>query len=111
MISGLPDTGDRRNMLRRLDDVLEALEQLNLQERPTLPEPLRRSLERHGIICEEEPEIRLLIEQVWHKQEPFLLGSSVDRRRNQSRRVGSRRPPGHQVVEGILRQLADHSSA
>ncbi|HVA21919.1 MAG TPA: hypothetical protein VNN74_07475 [Candidatus Micrarchaeia archaeon] len=98
---------ERRQFLRRLDDILEALEQLNLQERPQLPEAVRRSVLAQGIVCEDEPDIRALIERVWRKQEPYLLHLGTERRGVASRRGGTRRPPRHQVVEGILRQLAE----
>ncbi len=98
---------ERRQFLRRLDDILEALEQLNLQERPQLPETVRRSLLAQGIVCEDEPDVRALIERVWRKQEPFLLRLGTERRSASTRRGGGRRPPRHQVVEGILRQLAE----
>ncbi len=101
------DGPERRQFLRRLDDILEALEQLNLQERPQLPEAVRRSLLAQGIVFDDAPDVRALIERVWRKQEPYLLRLGPERRSATSRRGGVRRPPRHQVVEGILRQLAD----
>ncbi|HUY96737.1 MAG TPA: hypothetical protein VMW47_03795 [Verrucomicrobiae bacterium] len=101
------DGPERRQFLRRLDDILEALEQLNLQERPRIPEPVRRSLIAQGIVCDDEPDLRALIERVWRKQEPYLIRLGPDRRVAGGRRGPARRPPRHQVVEGILRQLAE----
>ena len=85
-------------MLRRLDDILEALEQLNLTEVSQLPDRVRRSLAAHDIAVEADTEVRVLIERVWRKQELHMLSPRQDRRT-----IG-RRPPGHDVIESILRQ-------
>ena len=91
-------------MLRRLDDILEALEQLNLTEVSHLPERVRRSLAAHDIPTEAGDEVRVLIERVWRKQELHMLSPRQDRRKTSSRRTVGRRPPGHDVIESILRQ-------
>ncbi len=101
---GIEAVTDRRAQLRRLDDVLEALEQLNLTEAAELPERVLRSLAAHDIPVEDGVEIRVLIERVWRKQEGHMLSPRQERRRTSSRRVHSRRPPGHDVIESILRQ-------
>ena len=101
---GIEAVTDRRAQLRRLDDVLEALEQLNLTEASELPERVLRSLAAHDIPVEDGVEIRVLIERVWRKQEGHMLSPRQERRRTSSRRVHSRRPPGHDVIESILRQ-------
>ena len=95
---------ERRAMLRRLDDVLEILEQLNLCEAPELPDRVRRSLAAHDIPVEDGIEIRVLIERVWRKQENHMLSPRQERRRSSTRRSIGRRPPGHDVIESILRQ-------
>ncbi len=96
---------DRREVLRRLDDVLEALEQLNLAEASQLPDRVRRSLLAHEIPFEDGVEVRVLIERVWHKQEVHMLSPRQERRRTPSRRSAGRRHPGHDVIESILRQV------
>ena len=103
----MEETTERRALLRRLDDVLEALEQLNLTEATQLPDRVRRSLEAHQIPYDDGAEVRELIERVWHKQEAHMLSPRQERRRHPSRRVGSRRHPGQDVVETILRQRRD----
>jgi hypothetical protein len=100
----IEEVTDRRAQLRRLDDILEALEQLNLTEASALPERVVRSLAAHDIPVEDGVEIRVLIERVWHKQEGHMLSPRQERRRASSRRVHQRRPPGHDVIESILRQ-------
>jgi hypothetical protein len=98
-------------MLRRLDDILEALEQLNLTEVSHLPERVRRSLAAHDIPTEAGDEVRVLIERVWRKQELHMLSPRQDRRKTSSRRTVGRRPPGHDVIESILRQGKQGSDA
>ena len=102
---GTEEMTDRRAHLRRLDDILEALEQLNLSEAAELPERVVRSLAAHDIPVEDGIEIRVLIERVWRKQESHMLSPRQERRRNPGRRAGSRRHPGQEVVESILRQV------
>ncbi len=95
---------ERRLMLRRLDDLLEALEQLNLRDSTELSGRVRRSLAAHGIPFEDATEIRVLIERVWRKQEAHMAGPRPDRRKLPSRRSAGHRPPGHDVIESIMRQ-------
>ncbi|MHB1500217.1 MAG: hypothetical protein ACYCYK_03455 [Candidatus Dormibacteria bacterium] len=102
---------ERRARLRRLDDLLEALEQLNLNEAPELPERIARSLAAHEIPVESGVEIRVLIERVWRKQEGHMLSPRQERRRSSSRRALSRRPPGHDIIESILRQSGQGPSS
>lgn len=104
MMAMTEEAAERRAMLRRLDDILEALEQLNLTEAPELPERLRLSLAAHEIAAEDGIEIRVLIERVWRKQEVHMLSPRQERRKNSSRRTLPHRPPGHDVIESILRQ-------
>lgn len=91
-------------MLRRLDDLLEALEQLNLHETAQLTDRIRHSLTSHGIPFDDDAEIRVIIERVWRKQEGHMVGPRQDRRRVPSRRNSAHRPPGHDVIESIIRQ-------
>lgn len=91
-------------MLRRLDDLLEALEQLNLRETTSLTHRIRQSLSAHGIAFDDDPEIRVIIERVWRKQEGHMVGPRPDRRKSPSRRNSTHRPPGHDVIESIMRQ-------
>ncbi|HEY6538230.1 MAG TPA: hypothetical protein VI138_04210 [Candidatus Dormibacteraeota bacterium] len=104
MISATPDTTERRSILRRLDDLLEALEQLNLHETSHLTERIRQSLASHGIPFEDGAEIRVIIERVWRKQESHMAAARPDRRKTPSRRSSAHRPPGHDVIESIMRQ-------
>lgn len=91
-------------MLRRLDDLLEALEQLNLRDATELTDRIRRSLAAHGIPFDDATEIRVIIERVWRKQELHMAGPRPERRNLPSRRGGGHRPPGHDVIESIMRQ-------
>ncbi len=77
---------ERRLRLRRLDDVLEALEQLNLHDRTELPEVLRVRLLEIGVETPEKFTITQLIEKVWAIQQPFLVKVVVERRRRRRRR-------------------------
>ena len=77
----MTEAENRRNNLRRLDDILEALEQLNLAEKRDLPDLLAMRLVELGV---EEPRkftIAQLIEKVWAVQQPFLITLTTDRRR------------------------------
>jgi predicted DNA binding CopG/RHH family protein len=104
MISASAETTERRSVLRRLDDILEALEQLNLRESSHLTERIRQSLSSHGIPFEDGAEIRVIIERVWRKQEDHMTAVRQDRRKTPSRRSSAHRPPGHDVIESIIRQ-------
>jgi hypothetical protein len=78
---------ERRRNLRRLDDILEALEQLNLNDQTELTDTLALRLEELGI---EEPRrhpIPQLIEKVWAVQQPFLITLVTDRRRRRRRKT------------------------
>ncbi|HVB13236.1 MAG TPA: hypothetical protein VNH38_00550 [Candidatus Dormibacteraeota bacterium] len=104
MIAPTAEATERRSLLRRLDDLLEALEQLNLHESSHLTERIQQSLASHGIPFEDGAEIRVIIERVWRKQEAHMTGARQDRRRTPSRRSSAHRPPGHDVIESIIRQ-------
>jgi hypothetical protein len=78
---------ERRNNLRRLDDVLEALEQLNLHDVTELPDALARRLVELGILQPYDLGITQLIEKVWGIQQPYLVKVVVERRRRRRRRT------------------------
>lgn len=78
---------ERRNNLRRLDDVLEALEQLNLHDQTELNDALARRLVEVGIQQPYDFTITQLIEKVWGIQQPFLVKVVVERRRRRRRRM------------------------
>jgi hypothetical protein len=77
---------ERRRQLRRLDDILEALEQLNLHDITWLPEPVATRLREIGIEQPEKHSITELIEKVWAVQQPFLIQLPTERRRRRRRR-------------------------
>ena len=56
---------ERRYHLRRLDDLLEALERLNLAEAKELPVPVRERIEKEGVVVEADVSFSRLIELVW----------------------------------------------
>ncbi len=73
-------------MLRRLDDILEALEQLNLHDERTVPLVLLERLHEIGVRTPEALAIPQLIEAVWALQQPYLIQLLVDRRRRRRRK-------------------------
>jgi hypothetical protein len=78
---------DRRMKLRRMDDLLDALEQLNLNDITVLPEMVARRLVELGIEDPLDYAIPQLIEKVWAKQQPFLITLVTERRRRRRRRA------------------------
>jgi hypothetical protein len=91
---------DRRAGLRRLDDVLQALEELNLREAGEITTSLKQKLVREGIPIHGSS-ITELIDVVLGSQEKFLL---------QERRTGRRRrrlrfvPTDDELVSVISRR-------
>ena len=81
------DDPDRRSSLRRLDDILETLEQLNLHDRTELPDAVAEALILLGIESPHDVPIPQLIERVWAMQQPYLITIVVERRRRRRRRV------------------------
>lgn len=77
---------ERRMQLRRLDDILEALEQLNLHDEKTVPLQLLQRLHEVGVREPETLAIAQLIEAVWALQQPYLIQLLVDRRRRRRRK-------------------------
>ena len=82
-----PTEEERRRSLRRLDDLLESLEQLNLHERTSLPPHIAERLVALGVEDPVKIPIPQLIEQVWGMQQPYLITIVVERRRRRRRRV------------------------
>lgn len=76
---------DRRNRLRRLDDILEALEQMNLRDVAELPDILAERLVEIGIDAPHQYSAPVLIEKVWGLQQPFLIAIPAERRRRRRR--------------------------
>jgi hypothetical protein len=83
------DERDRRTSLRRLDDILETLEQLNLHDRTELPDAVAEALVLLGIESPHDVPIPQLIERVWAMQQPYLITIVVERRRRRRRKVSS----------------------
>ncbi len=92
---------ERRYHLRRLDDLLEALERLNLAEARELPAPVRERLEKEGIVCEPGVTFTRLIEMVWAQQEKYLIDLKADRRKG-ARRAGDGALASHRVLDAFL---------
>jgi hypothetical protein len=72
---------ERRAGLRRLDDILGALEELNIREEGVIPTSLKQKLREEGVPVQGHT-ISDLIDLVLGSQEPFLL---------RERRIGPRR--------------------
>jgi len=64
---------ERRTRLHELDQVLDALERLNLTDAQDLPGELRQRLEHLGIPVPPRPSFSGLIEAVWDLQEGLLI--------------------------------------
>lgn len=77
---------ERRQQLRRLDDILEALEQLNLHDERIVPLVLLGRLHEVGVRDPEKLNVPQLIEAVWALQQPYLIQLLVDRRRRRRRK-------------------------
>ena len=78
---------ERRQHLRRLDAILEALEQMNLNEQTDLGDPLAARLVELGIENPHDHSVPQLIEKVWSYQQPFLITLTTDRRRRRRRKA------------------------
>jgi hypothetical protein len=92
---------ERRTNLRRLDDLLEALERLNLAEARELPTAVRDRLEREGVTIDPGVTFSRLIELVWSQQEKYLIDLKADRRKG-SRRSGDSVLTSHRVLDAFL---------
>jgi hypothetical protein len=78
---------ERRGSLRRLDDILESLEQLNLHDKTELPDHIAEALVMLGIESPHSIAIPQLIERVWAMQQPYLITIVVERRRRRRRKM------------------------
>jgi hypothetical protein len=78
---------ERRQDLRRLDDILETLEQLNLHDKTELTDFAAERLVMLGIKNPHSIPIPQLIERVWAMQQPFLTTVVVERRRRRRRKM------------------------
>ena len=78
---------ERRSTLRRLDDILETLEQMNLHDRTELNDTIAERLIMLGVEHPHKIPIPQLIERVWAMQQPYLITIVVERRRRRRRRV------------------------
>ena len=87
-----PEDQERRSSLRRLDDILETLEQMNLHDRTELNDQLAERLILLGIERPHTIPIPQLIERVWALQQPHLITIVVERRRRRRRRVDPSAP-------------------
>ena len=81
-----PGESERRGSLRRLDDILESLEQLNLHDKTELPDHVAEALVMLGIEQPHSIPIPQLIERVWAMQQPYLRQTAsgrllIDRRK------------------------------
>jgi hypothetical protein len=85
---------ERRQVLRRLDDILETLEQLNLHEKTELTDYAAERLVMLGIKGPHDIPIPQLIERVWAMQQPFLTTIVVERRRRRRRKIDPQFPGG-----------------
>ncbi|HEX6488349.1 MAG TPA: hypothetical protein VF137_05665 [Candidatus Dormibacteraeota bacterium] len=85
--------------MRRLDDILEALEQLNLHDERTVPLQLLERLHEVGVRDPETLAIPQLIEAVWALQQPYLIQLLVDRRRRRRRKEIEAAAGGEQSVK------------
>ena len=80
---------NRRQGLRRLDNILETLEQLNLHDKTELSDPVAEALVLLGIEGPHSIPIPQLIEKVWAMQQPYLITIVVERRRRRRRKVAT----------------------
>ncbi len=80
---------NRRQGLRRLDDILETLEQLNLHDKTELPDNVAEALVLLGIDAPHSIPVPQLIERVWAMQQPYLITIVVERRRRRRRKVST----------------------
>jgi DNA-binding response OmpR family regulator len=78
---------ERRQSLRRLDDMLETLEQLNLHDRTELTDHAAERLVMLGIREPHTIPIPQLIEHVWAMQQSYLTTIVIERRRRQRRKM------------------------
>jgi len=72
---------ERRSRLRHLDDLLEALESLNLQDAPVLSAAVAARLDELGILSTNAgPPYNELVDGVFKAQERFMIDRPVESR-------------------------------
>ncbi|MFN2465673.1 MAG: hypothetical protein ABR598_05340 [Candidatus Dormibacteria bacterium] len=96
------DEENRRAGLRRLDDLLLALENLNLREHG-MPEGLRLKLQAEGIPVHEATTVTELIDIVLSSQEQYML---KERRTGRRRRRLTFIPTDEELVSVISRRYS-----
>jgi hypothetical protein len=94
------EEGERRAGLRRLDDLLRALEELNMREAGELPTSLKEKLLREGIPVHGNT-ITELIDVVLGSQDQFML---KERRTGRRRRRLTFVPTDEELVSVISRR-------
>ena len=97
------DEENRRAGLRRLDDLLVALEELNMREDGTMSRVLREKLAREGIPVSDDTNITDLIDIVLSSQEQFML---KERRTGRRRRRLTFIPTDEELVSVISRRYS-----
>lgn len=97
------EESERRNRLRRLDDLLAALEDLNLRDSGVLSQHLRDRLLLEGIPVKATTTVNDLIEMVLTSQEQFMLR---ERRTGRRRRRLSFVPDDEELVSVISHRMA-----
>ena len=97
------DENERRAGLRRLDDLLLALEELNMREAGQMPEALRAKLSAEGIPVRESTTVTELIDIVLSSQEQFMLR---ERRTGRRRRRLTCIPADEELVSVISRRYS-----
>ena len=97
------DENNRRAGLRRLDDLLLALEELNMREAGSMPPVLREKLAHEGIPVRDDTTITYLIDIVLSSQEQFML---KERRTGRRRRRLTFIPTDEELVSVISRRYS-----
>jgi hypothetical protein len=97
------DESERRAGLRRLDDLLLALEELNMREAGHLPGALRDKLAAEGIPVGDSTSVTELIDIVLSSQEQFMLR---ERRTGRRRRRMTFIPTDEELVSVISRRYS-----
>ena len=97
------DESERRAGLRRLDDLLLALEELNLRQAGHMPSTLRDKLSAEGIPVRDTTTVTELIDIVLSSQDQFML---KERRSSRRRRRLTFIPTDEELVSVISRRYS-----
>lgn len=97
------DENNRRAGLRRLDDLLLALEELNIRAPGGMTSSLRERLRQEGIPVKDETTVTDLIDLVLSSQEQFML---KERRTGRRRRRLTFIPSDEELVSVISRRYS-----